>query len=108
MITRFFVDTVPLRIVRRFEGDEDDHTTWRTEIFNDKGYKWEDAGSLFLSIAGLGGDSDWDELTLKKARKIMGVVIPEHFSRADKFLFAGLPDGAVKTVPTKRADLKIL
>jgi len=103
MITRFFVRQVPLRVVRRFESDDDT----RTEIFTDRGFEWLDAGGVFLRIAGMGGDTDYDEMTLKQARAIMGVMIPEHFTRADKFLFDGLPDGAVKTVPKKKADLMI-
>lgn len=104
MITRFFIRQVPLRIVRRFEDDND----VRTEIFDDRGFEWRAGGSIFLRIVGMGGDGDqWREMTLKQAREIMGVVIPEHFTRADKFLFDGLPDDAIKTVPKKKADLSI-
>ncbi len=81
MITRFFVKRAPLRVVRRHE----DGDTLRTEIFDEKSLEWRDAGGVFLRISGMGGDGDqWQEITLRQAREIMGVMIPEHFTRADE------------------------
>jgi len=105
IVTRFFVKDVPLRIVRRYENGDD----VRTERFNERGYEWVDAGGLYLSIVGMGGDCDFAELTLKEAREIIGVIIPEHFTRADKYLFKDLPDPekAKKVVPKNNSEKKL-
>lgn len=103
MQVRFFIRLTPLIIARRFENGKEK----QTEIFNEKSYSWDKVKGLYYRIIGLGGDSDYSEMTLSQAREIMGYTIPEHFTRADKFLFMGLPEGAADTVAASKKDLII-
>jgi len=100
MIIRFFVRKIPLRIVRRYE----DGTVNQTEVFNADNYTWKKVKGLYYRIMGLGGDSDYREMTLNQARAMIGAVIPEHFNRADKYLFLDLPDTAVKNAVKNKKD----
>ena len=102
-VIRFFVRKIPLRIVRHYE----DGTTSQTEIFNADNYTWKKVAGLYYRIVGLGGDSDYREMTLNQARDMIGAVTPEHFSRADKYLFLDLPADTVKNAVTYRKDLII-
>ena len=109
MVTRFFMQDYPFRIVRRYEHDEEEAVDWRTDILRNETLEWEDAGSLYLSICGLGGDCEFDELTLGQARKAIETVFPQLTGRADCLLFVGLPDpnAARECVPKTMDERKL-
>lgn len=100
---RFFVRKVPLRIVRYYHSGD----IKQTEIFNADNYTWKKVKGLYYRIMGLGGDSDYREMTLTQARAMIGAVIPEHADRADKYLFLDLPNDTVNSAVKNKKDLVI-